>query len=742
MKYLVIISAALGAVLLFLLAGASANTDYFTRNFPWLLGLNLSLAATLSLLIAIQLRQLRRKLKARIFGARLTLRLLLMFALMAILPGIVVYGVSVQFLNKSIESWFDVRVDNALEGGMNLGRTALDHLQQDLTKKGESMALALSDLPPSTHLTELNTLREQLGVQEAVLFSQRGNMIAYAGNERAGMLPELPNSSILRQVRMQKPYSGTEMVPGKGLYMRVVVPVNVLSLNEDIRILQLLQPVPPRLSKDAETVGEVYRAYQELSLSRLGLKRISGLILTLTLLLALLSAIALAFVLSERLSAPLAILAEGTRAVAKGDFSAMPEVQSRDELGLLTQSFNSMTRQLADARGLAEFNQRQLEAAKIYLESILSHLSSGVLAFDRHFRIGTANPSAAQILGADLVRLRGMDLSAWGKKEPILEPFAATLLEQFEQNGEREWQQQIEFTPVGGGRQVLLMRGTRLPPELESGYIVVFDEITHLLQAQRDAAWGEVARRLAHEIKNPLTPIQLSAERIKRRYGKVITEDREVFDQCTDTIIRQVGDIGRMVDEFSAFARMPKPSMALVDLREALREASFLVEVSRSEIEFEREFPDEPLTGKFDNRLMSQAIGNLIKNAAEAIDSAALENPGLKGAIRVSARRSGGNIVIEVIDNGRGLPRDNRQRLLEPYMTTREKGTGLGLAIVRKIVEDHGGKLELHDAPADFHEGRGAMIRIVLPAVDDEPQSRSEESGQAGASEEKVDHGV
>ncbi|MHB9117108.1 MAG: sensor histidine kinase [Burkholderiales bacterium] len=706
MKYLVIISAALGAVLLFLLAGASANTDYFTRNFPWLLGLNLSLAATLSLLIAIQLRQLRRKLKARIFGARLTLRLLLMFALMAILPGIVVYGVSVQFLNKSIESWFDVRVDNALEGGMNLGRTALDHLQQDLTKKGESMALALSDLPPSTHLTELNTLREQLGVQEAVLFSQRGNMIAYAGNERAGMLPELPNSSILRQVRMQKPYSGTEMVPGKGLYMRVVVPVNVLSLNEDIRILQLLQPVPPRLSKDAETVGEVYRAYQELSLSRLGLKRISGLILTLTLLLALLSAIALAFVLSERLSAPLAILAEGTRAVAKGDFSAMPEVQSRDELGLLTQSFNSMTRQLADARGLAEFNQRQLEAAKIYLESILSHLSSGVLAFDRHFRIGTANPSAAQILGADLVRLRGMDLSAWGKKEPILEPFAATLLEQFEQNGEREWQQQIEFTPVGGGRQVLLMRGTRLPPELESGYIVVFDEITHLLQAQRDAAWGEVARRLAHEIKNPLTPIQLSAERLEHKLAAKLGEaDADMLRRSTQTIVNQVAALKKMVDAFSDYARSPQLSLQTLDLNRLVQEILTLYESLGNRIRLELS-PDLP---KFqgDPTLLRQVIHNLLQNSQDAVgetkDADILVQTGLEN----------GMVKLCINDNGSGFPDQILARAFDPYVTSKPKGTGLGLAVVKKIVEEHNGKLSIENL-----QPRGACVCMMLPVAE------------------------
>src|SRR5690606_475952 len=247
-------------------------------------------------------------------------------------------------------------------------------------------------------------------------------------------------------------------------------------------------------------------------------------------------------------------------------------------------------------------------------------------------------------------------------------------------------------------------------------YVVTVDDITDLVQAQRSSAWADVARRIAHEIKNPLTPIQLSAERIRRRYGKVITEDREVFDQCTDTIIRQVADIGRMVDEFSSFARMPKPDMQKVDLRESLREASFLVEVSRSDITFERELGNEPLMGTFDTRLMTQAFGNLIKNAGEAIDGVE-PGTGEPGVIRVRAHRDGGMIRVDVMDNGKGLPRENRQRLLEPYMTTRTKGTGLGLAIVKKIVEDHGGTLELHDAPEDFHQGRGAMISIFLPAI-------------------------
>lgn len=379
-KYLLIVCAVVGAVTLYLLATASANTALFAQHYPLLLALNGGLAACLALLLGYQLYALRQKLKAGVFGSKLTLRLVMLFALVAVLPGVLVYGVSVQFVARSIESWFDVRVEKALEGGLNLGRTTLDNLLKDLIKKADTMAGSLSVRPVSEHLAALNTLREQAGAQEATLFTPRGKVLVYSGSERTGLMPDLPGPNVLRQLRQQQVYSAIEAIPDKGLYLRVLIPVNTISLVEDMRVLQLLQRVPQQLALDAEIVQTGQREYQELLLARQGLKRLYGITLTMTLLLALLTALSLAFVLSERLSAPLSFLVEGTRAVAQGDFSQRETVASSDEFGVLTQSFNTMRQQLAEARAAAERNQEQLTEAHTYVQSILANLSAGVLA--------------------------------------------------------------------------------------------------------------------------------------------------------------------------------------------------------------------------------------------------------------------------------------------------------------------------------------------------------------------------
>ena len=702
LRYVLVVFMGLAAVTLFLLATAAANTTVFAEQYPLLLSLNGAIALVLAGLVGYQLYILRRKLRSRVFGSKLTLRLVGLFALVGILPGALIYGVSVQFLAKSIDSWFEVRIDKALEGGLNLGRNALDGMLKDLTVKADSAALALSVRPAAEHVAMLNGLREQAGVQEASLYTQRGKLIAYAGNERAGIGPEAPGAAPLRKLRLQQSYAAIESIADRGLFLRVLAPVNVVSLSEESRALQLVQPVPEELARDAETVRAGYEEYQELLLSRRGLKRLYGITLTLTLLLALLSALAASFLLSERLSAPLNVLVEGTRAVAQGDFSQRAAGHGRDELGMLTRSFNSMTLQLAEARAEAERKETEIAHAKAHLESILTNLSAGVLAFDDALQLRSANRSAHEILGLDCAPVIGRELGAWDALDPSLAPLTEAIRGALTAGERDPWQQQVE-REARDGTQVLLLRGSSLPPGAETGYVVVFDDVTHLLQAQRDAAWAEVARRLAHEIKNPLTPIQLSAERVELKLApKLTAPDAEMLTRSTRTIVNQVAALKRMVDAFSQYARTPEPAMHELDLATLVREVLTLYESLGSSIDLKLSPGAPQIVG--DAAQLRQVIHNVLQNAQDAL--AETSEP----RIEIALEAAGENVRFSITDNGTGFPENLMKRVFEPYVTTKPKGTGLGLVIVKKIVEEHGGEVTITNAAP-----RGARVTITLP---------------------------
>jgi nitrogen fixation/metabolism regulation signal transduction histidine kinase len=704
LRYVLVLFMALAAVTLFLLATATANTTLFAERYPTLLALNGAVALALATLVGYQLYILRRKLRSRVFGSKLTLRLVILFALVGILPGALIYGVSVQFLAKSIESWFEVRIDKALEGGLNLGRNALDGMLKDLTAKANAMALALSVRPPSEHLALLSSLRQQGGVHEATLYTQRGRLIAFSGDERAGIAPDAPGPAALRKLRSQQTYAAIEAIPERGLYLRVIAPVNVISLSEEARALQLMQPVPEEIGREAEIVQSGYREYQELLLSRRGLKRLYGITLTLTLLLALLSALAASFLLSDRLSAPLNVLVEGTRAVAQGDFSQRAADPSRDELGMLTRSFNSMTLQLAEARAQAERKETELAHAKAQLESILVNLSAGVLAFDEGLKLRSANRSAHHILRLDCTSLIGRELGAWDALDPSLAPLSDALRVAFSNDERDEWEQQVE-REARDGTQVLLVRGSRLPSGVETGYVVVFDDVTHLLQAQRDAAWAEVARRLAHEIKNPLTPIQLSAERVELKLApKLAPPDAEMLTRSTRTIVNQVAALKRMVDAFSQYARTPESAMHELDLNALVREILTLYESLGSSIQVELAHELPSIVG--DAAQLRQVVHNLLQNAQDALGETA--DP----RIVVRSELAGNAVRFSVTDNGSGFPEHLMKRAFEPDVTTKPKGTGLGLVIVKKIVEEHGGDVTIaNDIP------QGTRVTITLPTA-------------------------
>jgi nitrogen fixation/metabolism regulation signal transduction histidine kinase len=702
-RYVLVACACLGVIFLFLLATASANTALFARTYNLLLVLNGTMVAVLMGLVGYQLLRLRKQHKAGVFGSRLAARLVLFFALVAVLPGALLYGVSVQFLGKSIESWFDVRVDRALEGGLNLARSSLDYLLKETTNKATQLALTLQEAEPGSISSRLNRASEQAGIYEAGLFSSSGGVLAVAGVSGSTLTPEPPPAQALRRARLQQTYSVIEQMGDQGLFLRVVVPVNSSDPLEPLRVLQVVEPVPKQLQQDADKVQAGYRDYQEISFSRTALKRLYALTLTLTLLLALLSALGLAVVLSEQFSRPLGLLAEGTRAVAQGDFSRRHPVQSRDELGVLTESFNTMTAQLAEAQQKEEENRRAIETTRAYLESVLANLSAGVLAFDNAFRLRTANPSAAVILQQPLADLIGVPLADWGRRMPALAAFADLVSEGFRSGRDGQWQRQAEVS-VSNQTRVLLMRGSGLPGEPAPGCVVVFDDVSELVQAQRDAAWAEVARRLAHEIKNPLTPIQLSAERLAVKLtGKLDGADEEALTRGTQTIIAQVAAMKHMVDDFAIYARQPRPGkMQPVNLNALLLDVLALYENLRPYVSLK--LPEHDAVIRGEPTRLRQVFHNLIQNALDAQVDAA--DPAYEFAVELR----GDELVLSVADAGSGFPEDMMRRAFEPYVTTKAKGTGLGLAIVKKIVDEHHGRVTIEN-----RRPRGARVTLHFP---------------------------
>ncbi|HVR93373.1 MAG TPA: ATP-binding protein [Casimicrobiaceae bacterium] len=701
-RYVVLGCAVLGTVFLFLLATASANTSLFAGNYTLLVVLNGVLVAVLMALVAYQLWRLRKNLKAGVFGSRLAARLVLLFALVAVLPGALLYGVSIQFLGKSIESWFDVRVDRALEGGLNLGRNALEYLLKETTNKATQLALTLEESERGGLVANLNRASEQAGIYEAALFSSTGGVLAVGGISGSMATPEPPPPQALLRARVQKTFAAIEETPDQVL-LRVVVPVNSSDPNGPLRVLQVVEQVPKQLQEDAKKVQAGYRDYQEISYSRGALKRLYALTLTLTLLLALFSALGLAVVLSEQFSLPLGLLAEGTRAVAQGDFSRRHPVQSRDELGVLTESFNTMTAQLAEAKQKGEESHRAVETTRAYLESILANLSAGVLAFDNAFRLRTANPSAAVILQQPLTDLIDVPLADWGRRLPALDAFANLIAEGFRTGRDGQWQRQAQLA-VSNHTRVLLMRGSGLPGEPAPGRVVVFDDVTELADAQRDAAWAEVARRLAHEIKNPLTPIQLSAERLAVKLsGKLDASDEETLSRATQTIVAQVAAMKHMVDDFAIYARQPRPGrMQPVDINALLLDVLGLYENLRPHVSLKL-VDDNPIIQGEPTRLR-QVFHNLLQNAIDAqADSA---TPAYDIAVEIR----GSELALSIGDRGSGFPGDMIRRAFEPYVTTKAKGTGLGLAIVRKIVEEHHGRVTVENRPQN-----GALVTLYFP---------------------------
>lgn len=668
-------------------------------------------------------REIHRIYAARVAGraaARLHVRIVAMFALVAAIPAILVAIVASISLDVGLDRWFEIRTKTIINTSLSIAEAYVQENARNLQGTTLSMANDL-DSARTVYNLDRNGFRDLM--QQHVMGRALSGAVLMRADGSFEMSVDAPNNNF--DIPPPPIEAVQTAVDGKPV---LIPPLRQNIVGAIIRLKQLpdlylytIRLVDPEVIRARQIVRANADEYRDLGNNR-RTTQIAFAILYLGLaLIIILSAIWTGIAVADRLVRPIRQLIGAADKVASGNMDAAVQVRATDgDVASLGDTFNKMVQQLKSQRNEILSARDDAEDRRRFSEAVLSGVTAGVLGVDPKGEIRVVNRSALTMLALPVSSAIGQNLSE------VL-PHVGGVLETARQLGRAVYREQVTFFRAGAERtfnvQVTIEESGE---ENERSYVVTVDDITDLVQAQRSSAWADVARRIAHEIKNPLTPIQLSAERIRRRYGKVITEDREVFDQCTDTIIRQVGDIGRMVDEFSAFARMPKPELKLVDLREALHEASFLVEVSRSEISFERDFSATPLKGQFDSRLLSQAFGNIIKNAAEAIEGAERHD----GVIRVEARREGSIIHVDVMDNGKGLPRENRQRLLEPYMTTREKGTGLGLAIVKKIVEDHGGHLELHDAPQSFHAGRGALIRIVLPAVDQADQDRAGASTQ------------
>lgn len=686
-------------------------------------------------LIALIGREVHRLLQARRRGkaaSRLHVRIVTMFSLVAAIPAILVAIIASVTLDIGLDRWFEIRTRVIVNSSLSIAEAYVNENARNL--QGTTLSMAY-DLDQARTLYQLDRtgFRTLLGqhaaaraLDHAALIRQDGSLIMQADTNADFALPDPPIEAV-------ETASDGLPVLIEPRVRNIVGAIIRLREIEDA-YLYTIRTLDAEVIRARQIVRANTDEYRTLEGNRLSTQLAFAIIYLGITLIVVLSAIWTGIAVADRLVRPIRQLIGAADEVATGNLDVSVPVRPSDgDVAALGDTFNKMLLQLKSQRNELIKAKDVIDERRRFSEAVLEGVTAGVIGVDQRGRIAILNKSAEAMLGLPAKAAIGRSLSE-------LMPQVGTVFEAGRQSGRPMHREQVTFLRGGAERtfnvQVTIERGQA--SATGRSFVVTVDDITDLVTAQRSSAWADVARRIAHEIKNPLTPIQLSAERIRRRYGKVITEDREVFDQCTETIIRQVGDIGRMVDEFSSFARMPKPEMKTLDLREALREASFLVEVSRADIAFKRDFGSEPLTGTFDQRLLSQAFGNLIKNAAESIEAAGRSSAAEAGEILIRARKEGELIRVEILDNGKGLPRENRQRLLEPYMTTREKGTGLGLAIVRKIVEDHGGRLELHDAPADFHGGVGAMIRIVLPAA----QADRAAGDAVVSNSEKVANGV
>ncbi|MGO4393634.1 ATP-binding protein [Variovorax sp. M-6] len=708
---------AIGLVLMFLLAQSTSNRAFYERNYARLFGINVVVAVVLVIVIGWVAFRLLRRLRQGKFGSRLLINLAAIFALVGVVPGVLVYVVSYQFVARSIESWFDVKVEGALDAGLNLGRATLDSLSDDLANKTRTASAQLANVPDTRAGLVLERIRDQLGATDVILWTGGGQLVASAGASRFQLNPDRPTQQQLRQVRADRAVAhieGLDETPAPGA-SAPVASVRALALvqsqgfefNTEPRFLQVTLPLPPAVVSNALAVQEANREYQERALAREGLRRMYIGTLTLTLFLAVFGAVLLAVLFGTRLARPLLVLADGVRQVAGGDLRPTAVLQGRDELGGLTRSFATMTQQLADARGAVEKTMGELDAARSNLQTILDNLTSGVIVLDAQGVIRSTNPGATRVLRAPLAAYESQHLA----EVPGLAEFAQNVQQQFDdfeverlQHGLDHWQHAFELHAGGDamGQDVIniVARGAELPG---AERLLVFDDISEIVSAQRAQAWGEVARRLAHEIKNPLTPIQLSAERLEMKLsGKVAPPEQAILTKSVKTIVDQVDAMKRLVNEFRDYARLPAADLRPVDLNLLVTEVLHLYPAEHAAVALKPELDERCPPIRADEQQIRQVIHNLLQNAQDAAEANALRTgQGGEVVIRTRLGESGQRVRLTVQDSGPGFAENILKRAFEPYVTTKAKGTGLGLAVVKKIVDEHGARIELSNRMVD-----------------------------------------
>jgi len=732
------IMAALGLVLLFLLTQATGNRELYERNYVLLFGLNVAVAGLLLLVIGWIVLRLFLRLRKGKFGSRLLVKLAAIFALVGLLPGMMIYVVSYQFVSRSIESWFDVKVEGALDAGLNLGRVTLDTLATELANKTRVAASQLTQTPDTSAGLALERMREQLGVSDVVLWTASGQLIASAGDSRYSLKPERPPAQLLRNARSQRVATQIEgldevALPGAADAAQAALSGGVaqtprikalalvsnpnVGLLGEIRYLQVTEVLPATLVANAIAVQEANREYQERALARGGLRKMYIGTLTLSLFLAVFGAVLLAVLLGNQLARPLLLLAEGVRQVAQGDLTPKAALQGKDELGGLTRSFADMTQQLADARGAVQASMDQVDAARANLQTILDNLTAGVMVLDLQGRIQTSNPGATRILRAPLAAYHGRPLG----DIPGLEAFAQGVQAQFDTyfgentlHGIEHWQQSFELNTAQPGSPdnavTLIARGAKMPG---SECLLVFDDVSEMVSAQRAQAWGEVARRLAHEIKNPLTPIQLSAERLEMKLtGKVAAPEQILLTKSVKTIVDQVDAMKRLVNEFRDYARLPAAELKPLDLNALVSDVMQLYASDDAVVPVCTELDNNCPAIKGDAQQIRQVIHNLLQNAQDAQEG----RPDGKIVLKTEYSPTSRRVRLTVRDNGVGFPAHILKRAFEPYVTTKVKGTGLGLAVVKKIADEHGARVDISNRVVE-DVVQGAQVSLSFAVV-------------------------